>query len=1484
MKSPTRYTSWAALLVCLALAPAYAQLITTFSVAPWLFKGTGKPAVNAPLGFIRSAILDAAGNAYVVDSSNCIVVKIAPSGILTVVAGNGICDFSGDGGPASSASLNNPTAIALDGNGNLYIADYYNNRVRKVSAAGIITTFAGIDYGFAGDGGPAVNASFMNPGAVAADSSGNVYIWDNGNYRVRKVNSTGIISTYAGTGARSYTGDNGLASKATFAGVEAMVVDSTGNLYLADAGNNVVRRINAATGIINTVAGGGGANPNNVLATSAGIGDPSGLAVDAAGNLYITDSYYSLVLKVNFVNLITIVAGNGNRDFTGDGGSPTAAALAFPSGVAVDPNGNLYIADGGNGRVRLISGGTISTIGGNGAYRFSGDGGPASGATLNGPQGMARDTQGNLYIADFNNNRVRKIAPDGTMSTFAGNGFLRYTGDGGPATAASLNGPRSVATDANGNVFIVDSNNHAIRKVNAAGTISTVAGGRSGSSGDGGQATAAAFYYPQAVVVDTAGNLFIADSGNNRVRKVSFLSIVSNYAGNGTQGFSGDNGVATSAMLNSPQGLVLDAAGNLYIVDSGNNRIRKVTSSGTISTFAGNGTNGFSGDGGQAASATLNFGYPPYASLTFDAAGNLYFTDGGNGRVRRVTPNGIISTVAGGGQLGDGSPATQASLQMPAGVVVDPAGNIFISDGSANNVREVLAAATTFALSPATLTFTVSAGIPGNVTQQIKVSGPVAGLPWSANTTTQTGGGWLALTPAAGALPDVIGVFVSAAGLQPGTYQGSVIVTVPGTNPGTQSVAVTLKVNPALPATLQVQPGALNFGIAAGTTTASSQTLSIGNGGAGSLQWTAAASTGSGGNWLTLSSTSGQAFVDTPATIQVSANASGLKAGVYAGSVTVKSSTTSETVVVQVTLSVLAQNPTLLVSQTGLLFTGVDKGPAIAPQTFGVLNSGTGTMNWTATASVLGGGNWLTVTPASGSSVGNSTQVPMVTVNVDVTGLRSGQYSGQVVINAPGAPNSPQIVAVFFSVLPEGSNPGVTVRPTGLIFIAPAGGRDPGSQNVQMSSAAASTATYASGVLTLNGVNWAKALPVSGTVAPGIGRTLVVQPTLGSLAPGSYHGSLNLLFGDGSPTQNVDLLFLVLPAGSRVNAQGVREPSAACVPKTLLALSRALSNNFNSPAGWPTSLEVQVADDCGNLVPSATVVASFSNGDAPLALVGLGNGTYTGTWRPSAISSQTVVTLQAFQPPLSPAKVFIQGGVGTNINVPAVGSGGVVNGASFDKNEVLAPGSIASVFGSSMTVSSTANVGLTIPLPTTLDGASLTIGGLPAPLFYTSTGQINAQIPFELPPNSRPQVVLRTPTAIAVPETITMDIARPGIFLTGPASQGVVVTPTNQLVDAAHPVSAGDVVVVYCTGLGTTNPVVATNQASPSSPPATSVIQPTATIGGVNAPVQFAGLTPGFIGLYQVNVQIPPGVAPGAVPLVLTQGGVSSNTVTIGVK
>ena len=596
------------------------------------YSGDGGPATSSQLHGPSGVAVDDSGSVYIADTDNHCIRKVS-GGIISTVAGNGTPGFSGDNGPAASAQLRYPAGIAVDSAGGLYIADTYNQRIRKVSG-GVIATMSGNGtVGSGGDNGPALSAQLNYPNGVAVDSTGDLYIADTYNHRIREV-SSGTIATVAGNGTAGYSGDNSPAAGAHLNYPEGVAVDSAGNLYIADTNNNCIREV--SSGAIATVAGSGG----NVYggdggpAISAQLNAPPGVAVDSAGNLYIAD-YNNRIRKVSN-GVIATVAG-GASSF-GDNGPAIGAELFRPYGVAVDAAGNSYIADSGNSRVRKVSNGVITTVAGNGAQGFGGDNGAATSAQLNEPYGVAVDSSGNLYIADSGNSRIRMVA-NGVITTVAGSGTQGFGGDNGPATSALLNNPYGVAVDSSGNLYIADSGNSRIRMV-ANDVITTVAGGLRG---------------PDGVAVDSAGHLYIADTGNARVCMVSNGMIVT-VAGNATPGYSGDGGPATGAQLKDVTGVAIDSAGDLYIGDTENNRIRKV-SNGVIATVGGDGDCCYSGDNGPATSAELN----NPAGVAVDAAGNLYVADLYNDRVRGLTPSGpsctasvtplALSATASGGNL-----------------------------------------------------------------------------------------------------------------------------------------------------------------------------------------------------------------------------------------------------------------------------------------------------------------------------------------------------------------------------------------------------------------------------------------------------------------------------------------------------------------------------------------------------------------------------------------------------------------------------------------------------------------------------------------------------------------------------------------------------------------------------------------------------------------------------------------------------------------
>jgi YVTN family beta-propeller protein len=643
------------------------------------YVGDGGPATSAAFGAPCCSVLDASGNLFIADSFANRIRKVSPTGTITTYAGTGMCGYNGENIPSTKAMFCDIQGLTLDSSENLIVAEGGNFRIRKISASGKVTTIAGNGiFSYVGDGVPAVNTSIGQPYSPAYDSNGNLYFAQVGACRIRKVDTHGIITTIAGNGTCGYNGDGMVATAAELYLPYGVTVDSAGNIYIADTYSHRVRKVDTS-GTITTFAGTGqpGVSGDGGLAINATVGNPRQLLIHnnvlyigQDNALYVGQTGSSKFRSINLTtNVINTYAGY-SEGYDGDGHSLLATDFNGPLFMQFDAAGNPIFDDSFNGRVRKSTGGIVTTIAGG----FIGDGLKATSAAFGLAEALAIDKSGNLYIADSSGNRIRKVT-GGKISTIAGTGISGRSGDGGPATSAMLNLPQGIAVDSIGNVFIADTNNVAIRKLDTTGKISTFA-------------SDARFCDLLQMATDSANNVYVADDCASVIFKITSTGAVSVVAGVlNSIGYNGDGIQATTAQLYGPSSVTFDATGNMVIADHLNYRVRQVDSSGVISTIAGNGFCGYTGDGGPATAA-----YICPNSVAADKSGNIFAADNWSSRIRKIK-DGIITTFAGLGYLpafnGDGLWPLYTTFEDPIAVAVDSKGAVYELDDVNQRVRKI---------------------------------------------------------------------------------------------------------------------------------------------------------------------------------------------------------------------------------------------------------------------------------------------------------------------------------------------------------------------------------------------------------------------------------------------------------------------------------------------------------------------------------------------------------------------------------------------------------------------------------------------------------------------------------------------------------------------------------------------------------------------------------------------------------------------------
>jgi sugar lactone lactonase YvrE len=605
----------------------------------------GVIGIPAKFSFPKGVATDANGNVYIADTGNNKIRKISPNGIVTTL---------------QNTNFSSPTGICLDANDNVYVADSGNHQIKKITQNGVVSIIAGSTIGYAE--GTGTEARFNNPTSVAMDASGNIYVADKDNNLIRKITPNGNVSTFAGS-SKGYL--DGIGTSAKFSLPSGLVTDASNNVYVVDTYFGIIRKI-TPTGVVSTFAGSSNPTPgySDGASSSAKFYNPEGIAIDKNDFVYIADTGNNKVRKITPNGYVTTLAANLSQPSSNTDGS--IAHFSEPSGIAIDASGSLFIADTKMHRIRKItSAGEVSSFAG---FTIAGYvDGIGTVTKFSSPSGITTDKNGNIYIADSGNFKIRKIAPNGVVSTYAGT-IEGHVDD--LSAYAKFKYPNDVATDVVGNVYIADSGNNSVRKITSTGVVTTLAGYNQGYV----DLPYPEFNSPKGVATDTSGNVYVADTGNNKIRKINQSGVVTTFAGSATYQSGDIDGIGTTARFNNPSGVATDANNNVYVADTGNNKIRKITPTGVVTTIA---------------SSSLGIFNQP-SDLAIDIIGNIYVADRNNNVIRIITPLEEVYTFAGLNPGSSDGIGTSASFYQPYGIGIDASGNsLYIADSGNQIIRKI---------------------------------------------------------------------------------------------------------------------------------------------------------------------------------------------------------------------------------------------------------------------------------------------------------------------------------------------------------------------------------------------------------------------------------------------------------------------------------------------------------------------------------------------------------------------------------------------------------------------------------------------------------------------------------------------------------------------------------------------------------------------------------------------------------------------------
>jgi trimeric autotransporter adhesin len=1147
------------------------------------YTGDNGPATSAQFKGPTGVAVDLAGDIYVSDSTSAVVRKISTSGIITTFAGGGTpASGNGDGGPATSAKLTGPYGLAVDASGNVYIADQAASLVRMVASNGTISTFAGTTKGNSGQGGPAISAQLNAPRSVAVDASGNVYIADGGANIVSVVDATGTINVLTGLNVFGTVGDGLPASEVTLSTPYGLAVDLSGNVFISSSSTDTLYRVVQHPERFPMTSIGASSPAQRLILENIGTSSITTSSVALSGDFQISSTLGSNPSPCKLATNKTISPGFGNYCTLDVVFTPTASGIrSFPLTVTSNDTPSslvLTLSSTGLGATVSTSGGLIYTVAGlfPSKLPIRGDNIAALTASLNGINGLVVDSAGDIIFTEYGFCQVRKVnGTTGIISTIAGinpltcdpgNVAIGPNGEGGPATLATLYLPGALALGPNNTLYLSDSGHGQIKTIDNQGIIHTIAGtGTCGYAPDGSVALTSALCGAGGMVVDATGNLIFTDGQNQLVRKISTAGILTTVAGsynNGVGGFSGDNGPAVNARLNGPQGIGLDAAGNIYFVDRFNYVVRKVSTTGVITTVAGSpGLSSYTGDGGLARNATINFS----SGLTLDAAGNIYIADAQNNVVRRVdATSGIITTVAGNHfatvlNNNSGIPATAVTLNYPENVAIDAYGSLVIADRNWL-IREVDPnGALDFgnqAINTTSTVKTVTVSNIGNTPLHFNSTTPYA---TSGDFAFVSGGTCDFTQPlAAGASCNVRVSFTPAAAYE--RYG-----TLAFYNDGVASPQMAqLRGNGTLPIASQavLSPSTLNFSNQVINTTSSSQTITVSNPGTATLNISGISVVGADPTAFTQTSTCGATLaVNTHCSITVTFTPTSVRS--FAATVAVADDAVGSPQTAALTGTGINQAVAqAILNPTSLAFAAQTVGSTSATQSITLSNPGNAALQVSKIALVGANASAFSESDDCGQSVSADSAC---TISIAFTPPSAGTFTAsvQVLDSAANSPQSATLTGTGTAALV----PQAVLTPASLAFA---------SQTVATTSASQKLTLTNPGnaPLSISGISLAGANPAAfsqtntctATLAPGASCSISVtfSPNAGAAFSATVSvadnaaGSPHTATVTGTGTTVPDFGVSPTPASVSVSA-------GSAAQYVILTSSLAASNPFNGP-------------------------------------------------------------------------------------------------------------------------------------------------------------------------------------------------------------------------------------------------------------------------------------------------------------------------------